>query len=241
MPSTLVAVLIVVLRLAGSGQGTALEDGVRAMLRGDHRAAARALRPLSSGEQADPAAQFLMAVLLLSPKSTDFNLGGACGLFAETAQSTHVLAQPALEIADAMRGELGPAATLACVAGLPGESIPASFTLGPSHTVEIFLPLRDVTLRAPTGGPPLYFVQLAYLEPSNAGWDLRWALYQIARGEVRSVAMEGSLAHFAQHDPPDPARVDLGAVVNVHLNASGLPECTVQTSAGPRSVALSTR
>jgi hypothetical protein len=103
----------------------------------------------------------------------------------------------------------------------------------------VFLPLRATELHASAAGAAmLYYVQLAWLEPVNAGWTLRWSLYQVVSGELRRAAMEEALAQFNGGGLPDLERLDLGSMVDLRVNDRGLPECTVQTLTGPRSVVL---
>jgi len=58
-------------------------------------------------------------------------------LFTATSTSTHVLAPAAMSLADGLREQLGPGASMFCVGRIPPEFVPGSFTLGPSHSVEI--------------------------------------------------------------------------------------------------------
>ena len=128
--------LIAILSLLALGQSP-VEDGARALLRGDYRAAAAVLRPFTEGPNADPAAQFLMAALSLSDRGGEFNQGRACALLTEAGRSTHVFAQPAMEVADSIRAEMGPGGAQFCMGGTVPEYAPGSFTLGPGHRVDI--------------------------------------------------------------------------------------------------------
>jgi hypothetical protein len=241
--------LILVLRLAGASQAPAVDSGVRALLHGDYRTAAAALRPLSVGTEADPAAQFLLAVLLSSGRSEDFNLGGACALFSEAAKSTHVLAQPAMEIAETMREEMGSAAMLVCAGGLPPESIPANFTLGPFHTVEIsgskivirFNGAENVVRGGPGPGMiplPTRYVALDVVRPvpvrrhfllsfmwwpdrpdHPTTWSLGWTLSEVAGANFLPVTGGPRLLAINAERPP--AAVDLDRLARVFVNADG--------------------
>ena len=103
----------------------------------------------------------------------------------------------------------------------------------------IFLPLKQTDLRAPAvGDTPLHFVQLAVVEPSNGGWRLDWNLFQIVQGELQLVGAEQAVERFDGRDPPDVARIDLSASAGVHVNDRGVPEYTVRTASGLRSIPI---
>src|SRR5690349_8902153 len=103
--SVTVIALLCVLRLT---QPPAIDDGVRALLRGDGQAAASVLRPLAERADADPAVQFLMGVLYMSGRMDQGgDLGRACGLFSAAASSQSVFASASMELADDLREQLG--------------------------------------------------------------------------------------------------------------------------------------
>ncbi len=113
------------------------------------------------------------------------------------------------------------------------------FPVGGAMAGALFLPLQRIELRVPGGGPaPRHFVQMFFWQPENGAWTLRWFLYDIFNGELRSVAAEPALARSDGREPPDLSRFDANAFVDLHVNARGLAECTVQTPAGPRLVAV---
>jgi hypothetical protein len=247
MPLTLAALLFVL--RPGSVQGPALEDGVRALLGGDARAAAAMLRPLTQGDRADPAAQFLLAALSMSDRAGSFNLGLACGLFTETAKSTHVLAQPAMEIADAMREEMGAGAMMVCNPRLSPESIPATFTLGLGHTVDIlgssivvkFGGAQTVVRGGPGPGmvplPTRYtpvdvtrpvaarrhFLQSFVWWPDNpdqpSAWNLGWTLSEVVGAGYFPVTGDPRLVTVPGARPPASYYVE--RLVRLFVNADG--------------------
>jgi hypothetical protein len=255
MRATLLAMLVVG-QVSGKAQGTTLEDGVRALVGGDYRTAATVLRPLAVGERADPAAQFLFAVLSMTGRGTDFNLGNACSLFAEAGKSTHPLAQPAMEIADSMRSNFGPGAMMLCAGGatVVPESIPASFTLGPSHTVEfmafgvvvrfngderrLMQSLGPGMVPLPTRYTPLdvtrpvqtrrHFFQSFFWWPDRPDrpslWHLVWTLNEVVAPGYFSVAGERSLVTVEGARPPD--TFDVEGLVRLFVNADGDVEWT---------------
>jgi hypothetical protein len=106
----------------------------------------------------------------------------------------------------------------------------------------IFLPLHRIDLRVPAAGPmPRHFVELFFWQPLENTWTLRWFLYEISSGELRTAAVETALARWDGREPPDITRFDPGAFVKVRVNDSGIPEATLRMPAGPRTIAIAPR
>lgn len=106
----------------------------------------------------------------------------------------------------------------------------------------VFLPLHRIDLRVPGAGPvPRHFVELFFWQPLENIWTLHWFLYEISSGELRTAAMETALSTSTGREPPDITRFEPGAFVDLHVNESGLPEATLQTPAGPRTVPIQPR
>jgi hypothetical protein len=261
MPVTLIAILSL-LRLTAQAQAAPVEDGVRAMFRGDYKAAAAIFRPLSQGTDADPAAQFLLAALYYSGRGVDPNRGNACALFLDVARSTHTLAQPAMEIADAMRGESGGGAMLLCGGGPLAEPIAASFALGPGQRIDIAASSIVVTYNGsekriangllpgwvplPTLYTPLdverpvpgrrYFLHTFawWRDPMDnpSLWRLGWMLNEVVRGEYLGVTGDRSIITASGPRPPD--SVDAARLVRVFVNAAGDVEWNVGSRDAPR-------
>jgi hypothetical protein len=113
------------------------EDGIRAVLRGDYRAAARILRPLADdGSRPDPVAQFFLALLYETGEGVVRDEGRACGLFLQAGRVAHPFSDQSAAIATAMREQLGAGASLLCPEneGWRGGP-PQSFLLGPDHRI----------------------------------------------------------------------------------------------------------
>jgi hypothetical protein len=106
----------------------------------------------------------------------------------------------------------------------------------------IFLPLHRIDLRVPAAGPvPRHFVELFFWQPLENTWTLRWFLYEISNGELRTAAVELALAQSDGRQPPDVTRFDPGAFVNLRMNDSGMAEATLRMAAGPRTIVLPPR
>lgn len=241
--------LLSVLRLT-QAPTSAIDDGVRALVRGDYQTATSVLRPLAERADADPAAQFLLGVLYMSGRmGRAGDLGRACGLLAAAASSTSVFAAPATELAADLRGQLGRGAMLVCVAGPTPEYIPASFTLGPGHTVVIgasgvtvryqgterkndyplapgmvALPVRYTPLDVP-GPPPvrrhflLQFVWWTERPDAPSEWRIHWALNEVVGADYVPVTGDPSLLVAPGARPPDGFDVD--RLIRVFVNANG--------------------
>lgn len=238
-----------VLVSATAAAQTPLEDGARALVRGDYRTAAAMLRPLAEGADADPAAQFLMGILYWSGRGVDANHASACSLFSDAATSTHVLAQPAMELADAMREQAGRGSMLFCAGGPPPRFTHASFALGPGHRIDIAdsdvvvtyngaekrvamgllpgwvpLPWRytpvDVTRPAP--GRRHFLQMYAWWrnpQDSPSVWRLGWLLGEAVDGDFVTVKMDPSLTTATGARPP--MAVDVDSLARVLVNAAG--------------------
>lgn len=247
MPLTLIAFLTL-LRLTTAAQ-TPIEDGARALVRGDYRTAAALLRPLAEGADPDPAAQFLTGILYWSGRGVDANQASACSLFSDAATSTHVLAQPAMELVDAMRQLLGPASMLFCAGGPPPKFTHASFELGPGHRVDIAdsdvvvtyngiekrvamgllpgwvpLPWRHtpVDVTRPVPGRRHFFQMYGWWRnpgDSPSLWRLGWLLGEVVGGDFVTVKMDPGITTATDARPP--MAVDVDRLARVLVNAAG--------------------
>lgn len=248
MPVTLIA-LLSVLRLTQPAPAPTIDDGVRALMRGDYRAAVAAFRPFSDGPNADPAAQFLMGIVQMSSQGADFNQGRACGLFTSVSTSTHVFAPAAMSLADALRGQMGAGASMFCAGRILPEYVPGSFTLGPSHSVEIgsssitvryngaekrimtgllpgmiAMPVRYVSLDVTRPAPVRRHFLLTFMwSPDRldapSTWTLAWSLAEVIGADYVGVTGERYAVAVAGATPPEGFDVD--KVVRVFVNADG--------------------
>jgi len=113
------------------------EDGIRAMLRGDYKAAVAILRPLAQDTgRPDPGAQFFLAVLYETGHGVKPDMARACGLFARSALREHPFAEQSAAIARNMRDQLGDGSSMLCVANETWRGgPPQSMDLGPDHQI----------------------------------------------------------------------------------------------------------
>jgi hypothetical protein len=130
------AAVLAVAATPATAQSTT-EDGVRAVLRGDYKAAVRILRPLADDfERPDPVAQFFLAVLYETGHGVKADMSRACGLFSRSASHGHPFSEQAAVVARNMRDQLGDAVSLMCVANETWQGgPPQSIALGPDHQI----------------------------------------------------------------------------------------------------------
>ena len=120
-----------------AGAQSTTEDGIRAMLRGDYKAAVAILRPLAQDAgRPDPAAQFFLAVLYETGHGVNADMARACGLFARSALREHPFAEQSAAIAQNMRDQLGDGASMLCVANETWRGgPPQTIDLGSGHQI----------------------------------------------------------------------------------------------------------
>ena len=135
---TCVAPTLVLMLLATPvGAQSTTEDGIRATLRGDYKAAVRILKPLADDfEHPDPVAQFFLAVLYETGQGVGRDEGRACGLFLRSASREHPFTEQSAALASYFRDQYGESAALICPAketfrGGPPQTI----TLGPERQI----------------------------------------------------------------------------------------------------------
>ena len=105
------------------------EDGIRATLHGDYKAAARIFKPLADDfEHPDPVAQFFLAVLYEAGEGVRRDEGHACGLFLRSASREHPFATQSAALAGYFRDQYGDGASLICPAN-------ETFRGGPPQTI----------------------------------------------------------------------------------------------------------
>lgn len=113
------------------------EDGIRALLRGEYKTAARILRPLADdAAQPDPVAQFFLAFLYATGQGVGGDHARACGLFLRAGRRAHPFTEQSAAIATLMSEQFGGGASLFCVADESWQGgPPQSFALGPGHRI----------------------------------------------------------------------------------------------------------
>ncbi len=113
------------------------EDGIRALMRGDYRAAVRILRPLADDtDRPDPVAQFFLAVLYEAGEGVRRDEGRACGLFLRSASRDHPFAAQSAALAGYFRDQYGEGASLICPANETFRGGPPQIiSLGPDQQI----------------------------------------------------------------------------------------------------------
>ncbi len=132
------SVCVVVLLAAPAAAQTTTEDGIRALLRADHKTAARILGPLAdSASRPDPVAQFFLGLVHSDIHGGRFDQIRACGLFLRSASHAHPFAEQSAALAADIQLQLQGAASL-CVAGERWQGGPApSFEPGPGPRIVV--------------------------------------------------------------------------------------------------------
>jgi hypothetical protein len=133
-------VAVAVLSPGAAGAQTTTADGVQAILRGDYQTAVRILRPLADEDapQADPLAQYFMAMLYDSGQGVPRSSDRACGLYLSAATPANPLMGQSLELAQFIQAQLGPFGARRCSSASADrwrDPPSASFTLEPGHSV----------------------------------------------------------------------------------------------------------
>jgi hypothetical protein len=239
------------------------EDGIRAMLRGDYRAAVAILRPLADDtSRPDPAAQFFLAILYDTGHAGDS--ARACGLFKRVARSASPFSEQAGALGTVVQEQLGTAAPTLCVAdeGWQGGP-PQSFVLGPDHRIVFadtsvrvtygdkeqgtslllppgvaFLPIQytPLTVTRPTATRRHFFQWLGWMPDTTvqtSSWTLVWQLSEVVDGQWILIAHEKALA--VANGPISPASTDVKSLVRLSVNGSGAAEFTIMSGNSPRT------
>jgi hypothetical protein len=247
---------------------TAREDGIRALVRGDYQAAARILRPLAENtSQPDPVAQFFMAILYDTGHGVERNASRACGLFLDAAKPANPFMQQSSQLSNLAREQFGPLASQICVTGATWRDVPpATFTLGPNHSVVVKETSITVTYngtenRIMTGGMPgavpvpirytpldvsrpvaarrhffHSFIWVPDVPAKPATWSLGWMLSEVVEGRFVVITGERTLAIVAAAEPP-PA-FDVARLAHVRVNAEGEAEWVITGGTNPRSAVV---
>jgi hypothetical protein len=239
------------------------EDGIRAVLRGDYRAAARILRPLADDTgRPDPVAQFFLAVLYETGQGVRPDLARACGLFLGAAAKAHPFSEQSAAIASAMREQLGDGAALLCVADRWQSGPPQSFSLGPRHRIVFadtnvtvthgdeetrttilippgaaFLPIKyaPLTVTKPIGARRHFFEWLQWT-PDVAANPSSWTLTWM----LSEVVAEQWIAFREErlavvNGPTRPESHEATSRVRLRVNENGGAELTILGGPSPRT------
>lgn len=266
LPSVLAFVLAFPPVAAAAQTSTA--DGVHAFLRGDYETAAAILRGHAEhAPQPDPIAQFFLATLYDSGRGVPRNQMRACGLYLSAGSTANPLMPQALDIAEAIREPWAMAVRdLMCAPATThpwSEAQPASFSLGPGHSVRIdasgmTISFEGVERRTmgQNGGPGLVFLPVQYTpldvsQPvavrrhfiqffiwhrNDASDTSTWSLGWLLQEVVGAemFMITGDSRLAIVTAPEPPAAIDTARAVSVRVNASGEAEWVINDPATAR-------
>lgn len=258
------ACLFALLAVPAAAQSTT-EDGIRAMLRGDYRAAASILRPLAEDTaRPDPVAQFFLAALYDTGNGVKADMGRACALFARSALREHPFAEQSAAIARNMREQLGDGASMLCVANETWRGGPSqTIDLGPDHHInfsdtsvrvtygekeqQAFWKLPPAALVLPIQYTPIdvsrpvalrrHFLQFFQWMPDESANPSSWTLGW-ALSEVvgdQWLTITYEANLAVLNGPARPGARDMSQFVRLRVNANGEAEFSITSGARPRT------
>jgi hypothetical protein len=229
------------------------------LARGDYKAAADLLRSTAESDViADQGAQFLMGTLYQSGRGAPLDPLKACALYH---RSTVAYDSPFGSAANrlmqgfllAYGGEFFAECQLLANLGFDNRFEPATFELGPGHSIAwdlrgavityqgrakrieerfagrgaTFLPLRYTALQGDRSATPRHFIEVAVWVPAaGTKWALTWHLFEVVRDELIRIADPEPLM-TAEARPSAFERVDLRNLVALRVNDAGIVEWEV--------------
>ena len=244
---------------------TTTEDGIRAMLRGDHRTAVGILRPLADdAARPDPVAQFFLAILFHAGEGVKGDWPRACQLFLRASRGPDPFSKQAGALAESMQEQFQGAASELCAAEESWQGgPPPSFVLGPDHRIS-FADLRVLvtrgddeqrtSIRLPAGAVfmPIQHTALAVTRPTEARrhffeW-FAWVPDPIAHPSswtltwtLSEVVDEGWIATTGEKNlavvsgAAPPSSYDVGRLVRLQVNDRGEAAFTITGGTSPRT------
>jgi len=240
------------------------EDGIRAPLGGDYRAAIRILRPLADNpERPDPVAQFFVGILYEAGAGVRRDAGRACGLFLRSSASEHPFSQQAAAFAALIAQQLGEQARILCVANERWQGgPPLSVVLDSDHQIvftdtSITVTYGDEEMRATVRpqegvwdqiqytpielkGVRRHFLQWCRWTPDSvadpSSWTLDWGLSEVVGGQWMPIAWEKSVTTVKGSSRPE--SFNPAQLVHLQVNATGEVEFTVLGGPSPRTEAV---
>lgn len=259
MGSGVRSVCVVMFLAAPAAAQSTTEDGIRAMLRGDHPAAVRILRPLADdAAHPNPVAQFFLAVLYETGQGIRTDMGRACGLFLRSAAYAHPFAEQSAAIAANMQQQLGDGASMLCVANERWQGgPPLSFDFGPGHRIVfadtsvtvthgeqeqrglIFvtpgavIQYTPIDVKRPAASRRHFFQWFQWMPASASSWTLGWALSEVV-GE-QWIAFKGEKSLVVVDGPARPESFDFSSLVRLGVNKNGEAELTMLGGATSRT------
>jgi hypothetical protein len=244
---------------------TTTEDGIRAMLRGDHPTAVRLLRPFAEdAARPDPVAQFFLAILFHAGEGVKGDWPRACQLFLRASRGPDPFSKQAGGLAESMQEQFQGAASELCAAEESWQGgPPPTFVLGPGHQISfadlrvlvtrgddehrtsirlprgaVFMPIRYTTLAVtrPTEARRHFFEWFAWLPDAIAN-PSSWTLSWTLSEVVDEVwiAITDEKNLAVVTGAAPPSSYDLGRLVLLQVNDRGEAEFTITGGTSPRT------
>ena len=246
-----------------SGQsGTA--DGVAALARGDYQRAVEILRPIAEDWRShDTAAQFFLAGLYDAGHGVPADPLRACALYLRAASNhDNPFGRQAVTVFLARNREVDIECDRLANIGFDHGFEPATFDLGPGHSVEWtltavtvtfeghsrrepvelaqstarFFPLQHTELATgPTGGVTRHFIEAFLWRPSGrtGGWNLQWHLFEVVRDQIVRIDTPVSVLTVDGDQPPTIQTFDVRDYAVMRVDDEGNAEWAVLK--GPRT------
>jgi hypothetical protein len=260
---------------SASGQ-TQTADGVAAIARGDYQRAAEILKPLAEDlRSSDTAAQFFMAGLYETGRGVAPDPLRACALYSRAvSKHEHPFGQAAVPLffTSSRRGgqEFDEECQLLANIGFEHGFEPATFHLGPGHSIELtltrtivtyggrtrehrtgfampgmrFLPAQHTELlTGPTRSVTRHFIEQFIWLPSKGWggpWQLHWGLSEVVRDEIVGIHSADSLVTVEGDAPPSRDTFDVRAYAAVRVDDDGNAEWAVLKGAGQTTQRIET-
>jgi hypothetical protein len=254
-------VIVTVVTAAMSAQNRTA-DGVAALARADYARAVEILKPIAEDwRSGDAAAQFFMAGLYESGRGVPADPLRACALYARAASKyddPFGRQASALFAALMSRGlEFAHECHFLANLGFDSGFEPATFNLGPGHSVEWtlrtatvtydgrtrreemgigmpgakFLPLRHTELATgPTRSLPRHFIELFEWQPSTGSgppWKLQWHVFEVVRDQIIQIDTTEPSATSARDAPPSADSFDVRKYAVLRVDDEGNAEWAV--------------
>jgi len=241
------------------------EDGIRALLRADYKAAVRILKPLADDfERPDPVAQFFLAVLYEAGEGVQRDEGHACGLFLRSSSREHPFAEQSATLASYFRDQYGEGASLICPANETFRGgPPQTISLGAGRQItftdtSVVLVSSDQETRTLWKWPPealilpiqytpvdvtkphptkRHFLQLFQWLPDESTSPSSWALtWGLLEVQGDQWFMPAWVKDVASvNGPAKPEAQDVTKFVRIRVNANGEAEFTIPVGSSPRT------
>lgn len=241
---------------------TTTADGVAALARGDYERAVAILKPIAEDWRSDDvAAQFFMAGLYETGRGVPADALRACALYQRaTSKPENPFGRAAMTLfttAWAARGvQFNQECQQLANLGFDNGFEPATFDLGPGHSVEWtltgasvtykgqtkrqdmayampgarFLPLQHTELRTgPARALTRHFIAAFVWQPSgqSGGWDLWWHVFEVVGRELVRIETPNPVFSLAGAEPPFKQTFDASEYAVVRVDDGGNAEWAV--------------